>query len=1416
MASVEDTLPRWFTPTSSVAGAFHEIDDHYGLVGWVMDRDNVDRPFTVEIVAKSHVAPNVTPNVLARARTRFLRNDLSEVAGRAPRCGFCIDWEDFDADLIRSCLEREGVNDFQILVPELGKTLARFSTSRDLNAFKLTDIFRHLNGAGAPSGIQTLDPAAQLFFASETRITTPEIELDLINRLGFAEFLCSSGLFDASAYCTQIGAEFSDPAQLVQHYLEKGEALGLKPNPYFDPVWHRRKYLGDARDVSALRHYVEQGERAGQKPCPVFEPAWYAQAYGLDRTRQSALGHYLRHRDKNVFNPNPYFDIAYYLDANPDIRDAAIDGFSHWLGWGLFEGRGGSPLFRAEYVWRRYLGGKRELNAFELFMDLGQDLGWEPAPGASEKSLHALIAENCAPGPLFEDKRPLARRPANAPKIVAFYLPQFHAIAENDAWWGAGFTEWRNLPRGLPRYQGHIQPRIPRDLGFYSLEGSDVLRRQVELAREFGITGFCFYYYNFNGKRLLERPLETLLDQKDIDFPFCLIWANENWSRRWDGSENEILMRQDYRDEDMPALVADLARHMKDPRYMRTADGRPLFFLYRADVVPDPVATVAAWKKQFKIHGLDPVIAMAQSFGAHDPRAFGFDGAIEFPPHKLGGHIPNINHRIEIFDPDFSGAIRAYSGVVQESRKAMINDFPLIKTAFPNWDNDARRQGKGMSFAGSSPSAFQDWLADLLVNAGKQRFFDESLVFINAWNEWCEGAYLEPDVHFGYAYLNAVARALERLAGSGLRRLVLIGHDAFASGAQHLLIGIGQTCLRDFGIETEFVLIGDGAMVERYRAVAPTFVGAEHCDRHGDPWPAISAHLRALRQRGFRHALTNTVVTGGVGPLLDDFGYAWCALIHELPNLISTGGHEAAYRKILDGARPAVYPNSFVKDRLDAAFGPAVHAAEIRPQGLYNPPRRDGGAALRARLGLGADDRLVINAGHADLRKGIDLFVAIADQTARLADHVHFLWLGDIHPDLEPWLKLDISQRGLKTLHFEPFTPDVGATFDAADLFLLTSREDPFPSVVLESLSVGLPVAAFADSGGHCELIASDPRLGVLLPFADVKKSVEILPELFKDEKLLAPEAAAFRRAFIAERFDFPSYCADLLRFVEPSHRTVSVIVPNYNYAEYLEQRLNAIFGQSYPVLEIIVLDDASTDDSIAVARATAETARRAIRIVPRAQNSGNVFRQWKAGLDLAKGEFVWIAEADDSSDPEFLGAMVARLAAAPEAGLCFCDSRAIGPDGALIYDDYKGYYREMGDTGLDADGSFSADDFLRRFLSLRNLILNASAVVWRKDALADVFARLGDEAFYLQCAGDWRIYIEYCATSRPVLYSSQVLNLHRRHDQSVTHALDRNIHYNEIVYAQDRALDAARAPAEFRDKILRWRRDLRESWRLE
>jgi glycosyltransferase involved in cell wall biosynthesis len=353
---------------------------------------------------------------------------------------------------------------------------------------------------------------------------------------------------------------------------------------------------------------------------------------------------------------------------------------------------------------------------------------------------------------------------AQEPLLLAFYLPQFHPIPENDKFWGKGFTEWRQMPRGLPRYPGHYQPRIPRDLGFYDLMESDVLTQQVVLAKSAGINAFAYYYYWFNTKRVLDRPLEALLES-DVDMPFLLIWANENWTRTWDGADTSVLLQQDYRQEDEEALVRDLARHFDDRRYVRL-QGRPLFVIYNPIHIPEPKVTIARWRQLLKSqHGLDPIIFMAQTFGAQDPEPFGLDGAIEFPPHKLSDNLPG-RPTPDAYSPDFTGRVIDYDEFCDASLNEAEKSFPLIKTVVPSWDNDSRRPNRGLSLENISPRKYQQWLQVLIERAIAKPVFGKPVVAINAWNEWAEGAYLEPDVHFGAAYLNATARAVTQAAGT--------------------------------------------------------------------------------------------------------------------------------------------------------------------------------------------------------------------------------------------------------------------------------------------------------------------------------------------------------------------------------------------------------------------------------------------------------------------------------------------------------------------------------------------------------------------------------------------------------------------------------------------------------------------------
>ncbi|RAK57146.1 glycoside hydrolase family 99-like domain-containing protein [Phenylobacterium deserti] len=392
----------------------------------------------------------------------------------------------------------------------------------------------------------------------------------------------------------------------------------------------------------------------------------------------------------------------------------------------------------------------------------------ESMPAVTGEGGAAVLREHArftAAGAEFEEfdlslgQKRASLSPNADPLIIAFYLSQYHAIPENDQFWGPGFTEWRQLARGAPRFPGHYQPRIPRDLGFYNLLDLDVMRRQADMAKAGGIGAFAFYYYWFNRKRVLEKPIEQFLGS-DIDMPFLLIWANENWTRTWDGGAHDVLLEQEYRDEDEDALLADLARHMLDERYVRL-DGRPLFVIYNPGPIPNTTETIGRWRQKWRDQfGLNPLIYLSQTFGRDDPRGYGLDGALEFPPHKIGSRAPRRDV-LDAFSRDFSGQVIAYDDFVKSSLEEPQPPFPIIKTALPSWDNEARRPNRGLMLEGSSPAKYQAWLKALIDRAIETPVQGRPVVAINAWNEWAEGAYLEPDVHFGSAYLNATGRALQ-------------------------------------------------------------------------------------------------------------------------------------------------------------------------------------------------------------------------------------------------------------------------------------------------------------------------------------------------------------------------------------------------------------------------------------------------------------------------------------------------------------------------------------------------------------------------------------------------------------------------------------------------------------------------------
>jgi lipopolysaccharide biosynthesis protein len=365
-------------------------------------------------------------------------------------------------------------------------------------------------------------------------------------------------------------------------------------------------------------------------------------------------------------------------------------------------------------------------------------------------------------------------------RAIAMYLPQFHPVKENDEWWGKGFTEWTNVTKAQPLFEGHYQPHLPADLGFYDLRLHEARQAQADLAKAHGIYGFCYYHYWFNGRRILERPFTEVFESGKPDFPFMLCWANENWTKRWDGNENEILLNQDYSLEDDLKHIQSLIPYFKDPRYI-TIDNKPVFAIYRSTEFPDMKATIRIWREEAAKHDLELYICRFEGFTkGKQYLEDGFDAGIDFQPigscgeylydlsktyvkknlseriinkiikeyKKVLRNQPQPHNRIEINYNDFANWVmsKPYPDYVQ---------FPGIT---PSWDNSARRK-EPLIMKDANPTKYGEWLKHIVENFVPNTA-NENLIFINAWNEWAEGNHLEPDRKWGRDYLEQTKEKL--------------------------------------------------------------------------------------------------------------------------------------------------------------------------------------------------------------------------------------------------------------------------------------------------------------------------------------------------------------------------------------------------------------------------------------------------------------------------------------------------------------------------------------------------------------------------------------------------------------------------------------------------------------------------------
>lgn len=484
----------------------------------------------------------------------------------------------------------------------------------------------------------------------------------------------------------------------------------------------------------------------------LFDSAWYVlHAPGLEGAGVDPLDHYLSAAGAQSGTPLPGFDGGWYLKRYGDVRKAGVPPLVHYLRYGAAE--------------------RREIRAFHVS---GNGAAWRVTPDSNNASARAdgdvLESEDYSALTLsgLFDSPPLSAAIDESvaaaeefPRTFAFYLPQFHPIAENNWAHGMGFTEWRNVVKGKPLFKGHYQPKIPGELGYYDLRSVDVLREQVDLARKHGIDGFCFYYYYFGGQKILYKPIENYI-KSDIDAPFLFIWANENWSRRWDGGDKEVIVEQHHSDFDDREFIRGLFETFADKRYVKVL-GKPVLMIYKAHLFPDILATTELWRAEAEAHGLPGLyLVMVDDWGTLEhPRYFGFDASYEIPSNVTPTSVDvPLADRPKVV-PDFTGRIVDYQRFAQFHAGRPFPAHKRFRTVMLPWDNAARYGSRAMVHVNVEGDGYKTWLSQALLDTYKRYPPEERLVFLHSWNEWCEGTYLEPDGKLGRRYLEQTRAAID-------------------------------------------------------------------------------------------------------------------------------------------------------------------------------------------------------------------------------------------------------------------------------------------------------------------------------------------------------------------------------------------------------------------------------------------------------------------------------------------------------------------------------------------------------------------------------------------------------------------------------------------------------------------------------
>lgn len=1365
-------------PKKNLKGSL-DICDERGIAGWAVDNHNPNQPMTVDIFIDGELIIQTTANLI--------RKDLLGIGIGDGRCGFNVSMPDefFDGNEhiaeVRDALTGlllSGITSKPFLLSRHETLLKNYNKALQREDIKLVKCFQQL-----------LDVEAQQRFECYTEgfHNTSELYVWLRDKTKAKEIPTLELLSDETVIVTAKG----------QKNLQKPDFarfIFTLPEQFLDGTIHTFTFrVKEWHGHLGKWHFIT--------------PTLSTQSSNLEGLLWKNLPASKLAEKKRAKKKSVKADWEQKLENLADVISNTDKDDKEWLcdllcqqGQILLEAN--KPEEALEKFQQAMAIESENVDAVIACANTLITLGRE---NDAENVVNIALKQSPKESSLLEliDKLTAAKRP-KASKILAFYLPQFHPIPENDQWWGRGFTEWTNVAAATPLFSEHLQPRRPTNLGYYDLRLPESANAQFDLARRYGIDGFCYYYYWFNGKRVLERPLQDLVDGKTGPFPFCICWANEDWTRSWDGASGEVLLAQNHTFESDFEFIKDVTPLLKHPDYVRV-DGKPVLLIYCANKLTTPKKTVEAWRNWCIEQGIGELhLCAVQSFGFDDPRPFGFDAAVEFPPHCPHDKYPELNYRQQItvtgLVDNFAGHILSYEAFANAALNRPREPYTLHRSCFLAWDNAARRNKSATVFHNFTAWTYQQWLATITAkNANEQQ---TGLTFINAWNEWAEGTVLEPDAFFGYELLERTyqTKALINYAAHGTywkhgrplfhfdrieasERILLIGHDAHFNGAQITLLNMARCLQRELSMQIVIVLIEGGVLLPDYERIGTTLVLGQE-----EGWKnTFIDFIRHYSCFGTNKAITNTVGTGDIVELLHQQNYRVVSLVHELPALIESYNLQAACWRIAGNADNIVFASKIVADSFCDRYWPDPKKVLVAPQGvLLNPyhHKRDLiRTELRKDLGFVPDAKIIIGCGYGDTRKGVDLFVQMAGEVTRLysEENIAFVWVGDLEHSIKPYVLADIKRLQLnESFHITGKSNDHMRYFIASDVFALTSREDPFPNVVMEAFDAKLPVVAFNGGGGYVDIV--NDNTGALVPYLDVGAMSSTILMLLKNDDL-RQQIGEHCHKLCRELFTYEPYMRKLLALLnnvpaeqvatgalkrqawlanETPRPTISVIVPNYNYGRYLELRLRSILDQTLAPTEIIILDDASTDYSLELIAAIVQQSTIPIHIVTNETNTGNTFVQWAKGLELAQGELVWIAEADDYCEPTLLETL-AKEFVDESISMAWVDSIMVDDNGRSSGFEYKNYYAKNHGDYWQTHFQMNGQDLIDKCLLVENVIPNASAVLFRRQAVSNDLSMIKNYRF----AGDWWFWITIAQTGN-VVYHAETLNYHRRHSLSV------------------------------------------------